>query len=178
MHPLSFPVWWKISFYFFSDSLHQCWYVWFNNGTMQEYLEETVGSCTRRMILYQVSDITFLMLLCNSLLTMMYLLNWHMWYVMFSPETLIWVFYTLKTCLAFSSCPIPLGYVILDRSSFVVNLLLCCAYLLEYINIFVFVQYPSIVGFMWFWLGHLLLWFFLNRSFVVNIWFCVLHTPL
>lgn len=26
---------------------------------MQEYLEETVGSCTRRMILYQVSAIYF-----------------------------------------------------------------------------------------------------------------------
>jgi hypothetical protein len=51
---------------------------YFNNATMQEYLEETVGSVTRRMVLYQVSDITFLMLLCNSLLMMMYLLDWHM----------------------------------------------------------------------------------------------------
>ena len=48
---------------------------------------------------------------------------------------LIWVFW--MTLVAFThwklacvifSCPIPLDYVILDRSSFVVNLLLCCAY--------------------------------------------------
>ena len=35
---------------------------------MQEYLEETVRSCTRRMILYQVSGITLQMMVCNTVL--------------------------------------------------------------------------------------------------------------
>ena len=112
--------------FIFSDSLHQCWYVWFNNATMQEYLEETVGSCTRRMILYQVSDITFLMLLCNSLLTTMYLLDCHMGYVMFSHETLIWVF--RMTFVVFTHWKLAWHYFQLSHTIFVVNLFLCCAY--------------------------------------------------
>jgi len=52
---------------------------------MQEYLEETVGSCTRRMILYQVSAITNLqMMLCNTVLGETLILVFQMRHVTFA----------------------------------------------------------------------------------------------
>jgi len=51
----------------------------------KEYLEETVGSCTRRMILYQVSAITTLqMMLCNTVLGETLILVFQMRHVTFA----------------------------------------------------------------------------------------------
>lgn len=159
---------------------------------MQEYLDETVGSCTRRMILYQVSDITFLMMLCNSPLTMTYLLDCHIWYVMFSHETSIWVFWMIVCVFAhwtlawhcFFSCPIPWDHAILARLSFVVILfeqVFCCEFgsmfcipYLEYTHVcgcpipqdYVILTWCLLRDFFW---AGLLLWIWLCYAYPFRI---------
>jgi len=51
---------------------------------MQEYLEETVGSCTRRMILYQVSAITTLQMMLLTVLGETLILVFRMRHVAFT----------------------------------------------------------------------------------------------